>query len=36
VDQYPDQAVVRRLAYFHTLDITKGSPPRAIPTDRTA
>ena len=36
VEQYPDQAVVRRRAYFHTLDITKGSPPRIIPTDRTA
>ena len=36
VDQYPDEAVLRRRAYFHTLDLAKGAPPRIIPTDRTA
>ena len=36
VDQYPDEAVLRRRAYFHALDMTKDSPPRALPTDRTA
>ena len=36
VDQYPDEAVLRRRAYFHTLDMTKDSAPRALPTDRTA
>jgi uncharacterized FlaG/YvyC family protein len=36
VEQYPDEAVLRRRAYFHMLDMAKGSPPRVIPTDRTA
>ena len=36
VEQYPDEAVLRRRAYFHALDLAKGSPTRAIPTDRTA
>jgi hypothetical protein len=36
VDQYPDEAVLRRRAYFHALDLAKGSPPSVIPTDRTA
>ncbi len=36
VDQYPDEAVLRRRAYFHALDLAKGAPPRVIPTDRTA
>ena len=36
VDQYPDEAVLRRRAYFHALDMTKDDPPRAIPTDRVA
>ena len=36
VDQYPDEAVLRRRAYFHALDMTKDSAPRALPTDRTA
>ena len=36
VDQYPDEAVLRRRAYFHTLDLSKSAPPRALPTDRTA
>jgi hypothetical protein len=36
VDQYPDEAVLRRRAYFHALDLSKSSPPRALPTDRSA
>ena len=28
VAQYPDEAVLRRRAYFHTLDLTKGEPTR--------
>jgi hypothetical protein len=33
VEQYPDEAVLRRRAYFHTLEQAKSSPPRRIPTD---
>ena len=36
VDQYPDEAVLRRRAYFHMLDLTKDAPPRVLPTDRIA
>jgi hypothetical protein len=36
VKQYPDDAVLRRRAYFHTLDLTKASSTRARATDRTA
>ena len=36
VTQYPDDAVLRRRAYFHALDLSRGTPPRVIPTDRTA
>jgi hypothetical protein len=36
VEQYPDEAVLRRRAYFHALDISKGTPPRVLPTDRIA
>ena len=36
VTQYPDDAVLRRRAYFHALDLSRGTPPRAIPTDRLA
>src|SRR6185312_1791302 len=36
VTQYPDDAVLRRRAYFHTLDQSRGTPPRVIPTDRLA
>ena len=36
VDQYPDEAALRRRAYFHALDLSKTSAPRALPTDRTA
>jgi uncharacterized FlaG/YvyC family protein len=36
VKQYPDDAVLRRRAYFHTLELSKASSPRARATDRTA
>jgi hypothetical protein len=36
VQQFPDEAVLRRRAYFHTLDLTKGEPTRPLATDRTA
>ena len=36
VKQFPEEAVLRRRAYFHTLDLTKGDPTRVIATDRTA
>jgi hypothetical protein len=36
VQQYPDEAVLRRRAYFHTLDLTRGAPTRLLATDRKA
>jgi hypothetical protein len=36
VDQFPDEAVLRRRAYFHTLEMSKDDAPRAIPTDLVA
>ena len=36
VQQFPDEAVLRRRAYFHTLDLAKGAPLRALATDRKA
>jgi hypothetical protein len=36
VNQFPDEAVLRRRAYFHTLDLTKDEPARPLATDRTA
>ena len=40
LDQYPDEAVLRRRAYFHSLDLKKDlqkeDAPRVPPTDRTA
>ncbi|MGA7803523.1 hypothetical protein, partial [Bradyrhizobium sp.] len=33
VDQYPDQAVVRRRAYFQALDLSKATQPGVHPTD---
>jgi uncharacterized FlaG/YvyC family protein len=36
VAQYPDEAVLRRRAYFHTLDLTKGQSTRPLATDRKA
>jgi hypothetical protein len=36
VEQFPDEAVLRRRAYFHTLDMAKDDAPRVPPTDRVA
>jgi hypothetical protein len=36
VQQYPDDAMLRRRAYFHTLDLTKGTPTGSLATDRKA
>jgi hypothetical protein len=36
VQQFPDEAVLRRRAYFHTLDLTKDVPTRLLVTDRKA
>jgi hypothetical protein len=36
VQQFPDEAILRRRAYFHALDLTKDAPTRALATDRTA
>jgi hypothetical protein len=36
VEQFPDEAALRRRAYFHALDLSKSTPARAVPTDRTA
>jgi uncharacterized FlaG/YvyC family protein len=36
VRQFPEEAVLRRRAYFHTLDMTKGAPTRLLATDRKA
>jgi hypothetical protein len=36
VQQFPEEAVLRRRAYFHTLDLTKDAPTRLRATDRKA
>jgi uncharacterized FlaG/YvyC family protein len=37
MDQYPDEAVLRRRAYFHALEASRDSTPRrVIPTDLVA
>src|SRR5689334_8223601 len=36
VEQFPEEAVLRRRAYFHTLDLTKDAPQRLRATDRKA
>jgi hypothetical protein len=36
VRQYPDEAALRRRAYFHTLDMAKGAPTPQLATDRKA
>ncbi len=36
VRQYPEEAVLRRRAYFHTLDLSKDAPTRMRATDRRA
>ena len=36
VTQFPDEAVLRRRAYFRALDLTRDTPTRHIVTDRKA
>ena len=36
VKQFPEEAVLRRRAYFHALDLTKDAPTRLSATDLTA
>jgi len=36
VNQFPEEAVLRRRAYFHALDLTKEAPTRLRATDRNA
>jgi uncharacterized FlaG/YvyC family protein len=36
VQQFPDEAVLRRRAYFRALDLTKDAPTRHLVTDRKA
>ncbi|MGY8664638.1 hypothetical protein Q3C01_20110 [Bradyrhizobium sp. UFLA05-109] len=36
VTQFPDDAMLRRRAYFHALDLSKSELPRPISTDRSA
>jgi hypothetical protein len=36
VKQFPEEAVLRRRAYFHTLDLTREGPNRMRATDRRA
>ena len=36
VRQFPEEAILRRRAYFHSLDQSKGVPTRMLATDRKA
>src|ERR1700720_2575927 len=36
VKQFPDEAVLRRRAYFRALDLTRDAPTRLLATDRKA
>jgi len=36
IEQYPDDASLRRRAYFHALDLAKASEPHSGSTDRNA
>jgi len=36
VDQYPDEAALRRRTYFHALEVSRDNAPRAIPTNLVA
>jgi uncharacterized FlaG/YvyC family protein len=36
VQQFPDEAVLRRRAYFRTLDLTRAEPGHRLVTDRKA
>src|SRR3954454_18541571 len=36
VEQFPEEAVLRRRAYFHALDLANAKPTRLLATDRKA
>jgi hypothetical protein len=36
IEQYPDDATLRRRAYFHALDLAKADQPHSTSTDRNA
>jgi len=36
VTQFPDEAMLRRRAYFHALDLSKADAPHPLSTDRNA
>ncbi len=36
VRQFPEEAILRRRAYFHSLDQNRGAPTRMLATDRKA
>jgi hypothetical protein len=36
IEQYPDDATLRRRAYFHALDLAKSDQPHSASTDRNA
>jgi hypothetical protein len=36
INQFPDNAMLRRRAYFRALDLTKNLTPRGVATDRNA
>lgn len=36
MEQYPDDATLRRRAYFHALDLAKADQPHSTSTDRNA
>jgi hypothetical protein len=36
VEQFPDEAMLRRRAYFHALDLSKADAERPLSTDRSA
>jgi hypothetical protein len=36
VTQFPDEAMLRRRAYFHALDLSRSDPSRPLNTDRSA
>ena len=36
IQQYPDEAVLRRRAYFHAIDLARSLPMRPLATDRRA
>jgi hypothetical protein len=36
VTQFPDEAILRRRAYFHAIDLSRADPVRPLSTDRSA